>query len=469
MRALWPSLARLRRIRLISMRVQTVAIMAVGFALAQLAGYWLYSLDRRGAIEMTEALDIAERAAGLSRLLRDLPPEWATPVALASDSRAFRVWISEAPAFDVVEPTRDEVDIEAYLRLQVPRIAKNDMRVRFARASEQQFVPPERPADAPPRADPLPAKDAKLVSITMNHPSGVWVNFVGGINTPETLLPEFLGMSLFSAALGIGLVAFWLVHRVTVPLTRLADAAETLGKNIRAAPLEESGPAEVARAAAAFNRMQRRLGRLIETRTELLAGISHDLRTPITQLRLRTELMNQTPERAKNLAALDEMEATIGTFLAFARASGDREERSQVDIGALVESVCSDFSDGGADVTCEQQDGLVIGCRRLAVKRAVTNLIGNALKYGHRARVGVRGADRQIVIRVDDDGPGIPEDEIETVFQPFRRGDASRGPDSGGYGLGLSIAQAIAEDHGGRVRLANRPEGGLRAEMTLPV
>jgi signal transduction histidine kinase len=184
---------------------------------------------------------------------------------------------------------------------------------------------------------------------------------------------------------------------------------------------------------------------------------------------LRAELADPSPERDKNLAALDEMEATIGTFLAFARASGDREERSQVDIGALVESVCSDFSDGGADVTCVEQEGLVIGCRRLAVKRAVTNLIGNAVKYGHRARVSVRGADHQIVIRVDDDGPGIPEAEIEAVFQPFRRGDASRGPDSGGYGLGLSIAQAIAEDHGGRIRLANRPEGGLRAEMTLPV
>ena len=154
------------------------------------------------------------------------------------------------------------------------------------------------------------------------------MNFLGQINTPAGLLPEFLGVSIVTAVFAIGLVAFWLVHRVTVPLTHLADAAERLGRNIYAAPLAETGPREVATAAAAFNRMQRRLTRLIEGRTELLAAISHDLRTPITQMRLRTELMRSSPEREKTLAALDEMEAIIATFLDYARASTRSTTRS---------------------------------------------------------------------------------------------------------------------------------------------
>jgi signal transduction histidine kinase len=455
-----------------SMRLQTAAIIIAGFVLSHVAGYLLYTQDRRDALLMTEALDIAERAAGVSRLLRDLPVGWREEVSRVSDSRAFRVWLSPEPPFESVDPTAEEIDLLDYLRAQMPRIAANEMRVRFTTAARAEVRPPERedPAGARPPAEAAGAalQSRRVVAITISHGEGELLNFLGQINTPQSVLPEFLGVNIISAAFGIGLVAFWLVHRVTVPLTRLAAAAERLGRNIYAPPLTETGPREVATAAAAFNRMQRRLTRLIEGRTELLAAISHDLRTPITQMRLRTELMPESPERDKNLAALDEMEAIIATFLDYARAANESEERSRSDIGALVESLCADLADTGAEISCETEDSVVVTCKRLAVKRGVANLIENALNYGERAHVEVRRVGPSIIIRVDDDGPGIPEEDLDMVFTPFHRGEASRNRHTGGVGLGLSIAQAVAEDHGGEVRLGNRPEGGLRAEMILP-
>ena len=451
-----------------SMRLQTAAIIILGLVLSHVAAYLLYAQDRRDTLLMTEALDIAERAAGISRLVRELPADWHARVVAASDSRAFRVWTSAVPPFEQAEPTREEAEIVAYLRPQLPRIFDNEMRVRLLPAGRDRIHAPARPnlpAENPANA----IQPSRHVAIAIHHGGYEWLNFLGQINTPASFLPEFLGLSIISAVFGVGLVAFWLVHRVTVPLTRLADAAERFGRTIRAEPLGESGPREVATAAAAFNRMQRRLVELIEGRTELLAAISHDLRTPITQMRLRTELGPATPDRDKTLKALDEMEATIATFLQFARAAHDSEEWSRTDVGALVESICDDLADTGAEISCRVEDGLVTSCKRLALKRGISNLVENALKHGGSARVEVGAAAPWIIVRTEDGGPGIPEEEIKAVFAPFRRGERSRNRDTGGVGLGLSIAQAIAEDHGGEVRLRNRPEGGLRAELVLPL
>lgn len=453
-----------------SMRLQTAAIIILGLVLSHVAAYLLYAQDRRDSLLMSEALDMAERAAGISRLVRDLPADWHARVLAASDSRAFRVWTSAVPPFEQAEATHQESEIVSYLRSQLPRIFDNEMRVKLLPAGRDRIRPPARP-NLPAGVPDNPADAVhppRHVAIAIYHGGDDWVNFLGHINTPASFLPEFLGLSIISAVFGVGLVAFWLVHRVTVPLTRLADAAERFGRTIRAEPLPETGPREVATAAAAFNRMQRRLVELVEGRTELLAAISHDLRTPITQMRLRTELRPASPDRDKTLTALDEMEATIATFLQFARATHEAEERSRADIGALVESICADLADTGAEITCEVEDGLVTSCKRLALKRGISNLIENALKHGGSAQVEVRAVPHAIVVRIDDQGPGVPEEELQAVFAPFHRGEASRNRDTGGVGLGLSIAQAVADDHGGAVRLANRSGGGLSAEFVLP-
>jgi len=171
----------------------------------------------------------------------------------------------------------------------------------------------------------------------------------------------------------------------------------------------------------------------------------------------------------ENLRALDDVDAIIGTSLTYARASHEAEPKSRIDLGALVGSICDDLADGGASIECDCPNGPIVSCKRLAIKRAATNLIENALKYGHEARVTTRRSEDAVAIVVDDRGPGIPASQLEAVFAPFYREEKSRTSNSGGVGLGLSIAQTIAEDHGGEVHLVNREDGGLRAELRLPL
>ncbi len=277
-----------------SMRSQTTAIIVASFLLSHLVGYAFYHFDRRDAMELTEAVDLAERAAGISRLLRDLPPSWRGEVVRFSDSRAFRVWASDASPIGVSDPSDEEDDILNYLRSQVPRIAGNAMHVRILERIEGGILPP--PFDASSRiGSPATAFDLPQggpgLAISIRHGSGEWINFLGTFSTPLPMSPGLLLANLVSAVVGIALVAFWLVGRVTRPLSRFAQAAESLGRDLFTTPLPISGPQEVSRAAHAFNRMQDRLRRLIQGRTEMLAAISHDLRTPLTQIRLRVEAM----------------------------------------------------------------------------------------------------------------------------------------------------------------------------------
>lgn len=200
----------------------------------------------------------------------------------------------------------------------------------------------------------------------------------------------------------------------------------------------------------------------------MLAAISHDLRTPITLLRLRAEYIDDEEERRKTLLTLDEMESMIASTLAFAREDAEREEPRIVDLSALTESICADMADTGRPVAFEEGAPAKYPCRPLALKRAITNLVDNAVKYGGNVRVRVLPAPTAIEIVVDDEGPGIPEAELKEVFAPFYRLERSRSRETGGAGLGLSVARTIVHAHGGEIVLANRSEGGLRASIHLP-
>lgn len=456
-----------------SLRFQTAAIIVAAFFLSHLAGYLIYVFDRKDALEMTEAIDLAERAAGVSRLVRDLPETLKRDIVEYSDSRIFRVWLSSEPG--VPDGTESEVEAEilTYLRSQVPRIAKNEMRVRLMAANPGTVVPPPfdsaNRAGSPASANDLPATGSGL-AISMRHTESEWINFLGTFGTPKSLLPELFLANLVSAIVGIALVAFWLVERVTSPLRRFASAAEELGRDLFRSPLSVDGPREVAVAAMAFNRMQTRLARLIQNRIEFLATISHDLRTPLTQMRLRLEAMPGSRDTDKMLQSIEDMDTTIGSFLSYARAVNDSETRSKIDLGALVNSLCDDLEEVGHDITCDAGPRLILECKRVAIKRALSNILDNALKYGGRARVVAFQRKRTLVVRVDDDGPGIPETDVELALKPFQR--LTQGGKAGkpsGSGLGLSIALAIMEDHGGELSISNRPGGGLRVELLFPV
>jgi signal transduction histidine kinase len=266
----------------------------------------------------------------------------------------------------------------------------------------------------------------------------------------------------------LGLLAYVVARMATRPLGRLAQAATALGGDINQPPLPESGPSEVRHAAAAFNVMQARIRSYVEERTEMLAAIAHDLQTPLTRLRLRLEKVADEQLRAKLVADLAAMDGTIreGLDLAMSLDTGDMMQR--VDLDSLLSSVCADAVDTGQDVSLSGQTHASIRANPIALQRCLANLIDNAVKYGRYARVTTAREGNKVAIRVRDGGPGIPEGQMEKVFDPFYRVESSRSRETGGTGLGLTIARNIARKHGGTLVLRNAADG-LECTLTLPV
>lgn len=270
---------------------------------------------------------------------------------------------------------------------------------------------------------------------------------------------------LLVAVIVVSLVA---VRWATRPLKTLADAADELGRNINRPPLAETGPTEVASAARAFNTMQSRLATYLRERTQVLAAMSHDLKTPITRLRLRAELLEDAQLRAKFGNDLQEMEAMVASALDFLRGMDSSEAVRPVDVMALLDSLQADLRETGGAVSIEGRAASPYPGRPQALKRCLANLLENAIKYGKTAQVVIEDNAEQLQIRILDAGPGLAPEELEKVFEPFYRVEQSRNRDTGGTGLGLAIAKNIAEAHGGRITLRNREHGGIEALLLLP-
>jgi signal transduction histidine kinase len=298
---------------------------------------------------------------------------------------------------------------------------------------------------------------------------GPWLSFASLLPETGPAVSRQFVLSMAVMALIILAVSIWAVRRVTAPLGEIAQAAERLGKDITAKPLAEIGTVEMRQAATAFNGMQARLRRFVEDRTRMLAAISHDLRTPLTSLRLRAEDVENAGERERMLAAIDEMTVMVEATLAFARDEAAVAPRRKIDVTALVASIVDDMASDGRAVTMAAAPSVICECEPGALKRAVSNLIDNAVKYGKSAHVSILALPGTIDIAIDDEGPGIPPEELTRVFQPFYRLEESRSRDTGGIGLGLAIALSVVQAHGGEIALANRPDGGLRATVSLPV
>ncbi|MGQ3280091.1 MAG: ATP-binding protein, partial [Shinella sp.] len=270
-------------------------------------------------------------------------------------------------------------------------------------------------------------------------------------------------LSALVLAVGGGVFA----RRIARPLTALSDAADRLGRGEQRRPLPETGPDDLRKTAAAFNRMQARLHRFVSDRTQMLAAIGHDLRTPLTTLRLRAEYIKDTALQERIIATVDEMQSMVDATLAFAKGEATAGGTRTIDLNALVESLCEDMAAVYPDIAFAEGERLAFGCRPENLRRALRNLIENAVRYGGVARVSVAASDSEVRISIEDDGPGIPENQLEAVFSPFLRLEDSRNRQTGGVGLGLSIARAIAHQHGGDIHLSNR-NPGLRAVLILP-
>jgi two-component system OmpR family sensor kinase len=273
----------------------------------------------------------------------------------------------------------------------------------------------------------------------------------------------------FGASLALLAPLTWfMARRLARPVRLFAQAAERLGSDPHAPPLEATGPAEVRAAAQAFNDMQTKLNRYVEGRTQMVAAIAHDLRTPLTRLRFRAEQAD--PEiRDRMTGDIEEMDRLISQALSYVRGETLREARADLDLTALVASVVADLKEIGADVALDAAEAVPVEGEALNLRRAVSNLIENAVKFAGAAEVTVAAEAGLAVVTVSDTGPGLPPEELETVFEPFHRGEKSRNRDTGGAGLGLAVARGVARAHGGDVTLANREGGGLEARLTLPL
>ncbi|HWX49904.1 MAG TPA: ATP-binding protein [Roseomonas sp.] len=449
----------IRRLLPRSLAGRTALFLTLALMLVQAAGLTIHALDRVDLQRFALSREITARAFGLWRTAVLAPPD--RRLAMLEDIDLPPGLYAELSDLPGVRPGMPHAS-PALIRL---------FQVDLVGAGPPRF----RPRQALVANGPRPG----VLVLSMQLADGPWLNLQMALPPPrpwhsETFLIAFFLMT--GAALALIL---WATRRLTRPVSALARAAERLGRDVNAPPLPERGPSEVATAARAFNTMAERIRRFVSDRTQMLAAIGHDLRTPITRLRLRAEFLEDDEQRRKMLADLDEMEAMVNATLAFARDDSATEPSVPLDLAALCRTVLDEAADARPEVEPETlgytgPERLRIRGRPIALKRALANLVGNALNYGGSARILLdgpgRGAEASLVrLRVEDEGPGIPEDSLEAVFQPFRRLETSRNRETGGTGLGLPIARNILRAHGGDVVLRNRPGGGLTAVVTLPI
>jgi len=420
------------------------AVLVGGILLSQAIALGLYRTDRAEAVADAEGGQLAHCLDGIAAAIEEQPPDVRLMIIRTLKEQEVTVPVAggnRQVTLDVYDRKKDKGHPEMSPVVSMPPFG----------------VP------TPPPPNP------QYIQVSRELKDGTWIKFHAPVTATDALQePGFIASLAGSAAVAI-LLSAWVLGFTTRPLRRFAAAADRLGVDMNAPSLDEGGPREVRLAASAFNKMQRRLRAFVEDRTRMLAAVSHDLRTPLTRMRLRAEFIDDDQTRDKMLEDLAEMEEMIGATLAFARDEANREAMEPLDLGALMGRLAEEWQEGGKPVSVATARGCArIMGRRTALRRALCNLVENAVKYGGSAEVAMRPDADSVVITVDDYGPGIPEQEFDNVFRPFYRVESSRSRDTGGTGLGLSVANDIVRAHGGEIRLENRPEGGLRVTVVLP-
>lgn len=461
-----------------SIKARVVAVLVVFLSLSHVIGLWLYVQNSEQATTLLHDALLAEQIALVTRLAERVPPEERAAVLTALSGPTVRMTETSSPelgealpegsrahAFEHLlgvfldHPTYETIRLAYLPGGRIPGLDNLLGTVRASAHSQADHLPKRPLADI----RPLGAMTAEV-----RLSDGSWIRFVAPLLTVTPFSPLKLGAPLSAMLASVLLIAAWVLHRWTQPLTRFAAAAERLGTDINAPPLTERGPYEVRAAARTLNVMQERIRRLVEDRTAFAAAIAHDLGTPITRLHLRAHEIEDEATRTRILADLEQMRRMITATLEFARLEFTAEPAETIDLASLVQSLCHDFADAGQDVTVAKLDPVTIYSRPMALRRALSNLLDNAVKYGARARVSMEGIPpHNVRLLIVDDGPGIPDSEIEAAFRPFRRLAPTQAPIAG-TGLGLSIARSIIRGLGGEITLSNQPTGGLCVTLLLP-
>jgi len=456
---------------------RTVLVLAAGLLLAQVASLVVNLLDRGSAVYRLSAQQIAMRIAHTARVLNRLPTHARAEVIDELSATDLQVLLSTQPV--KISQGFEEHDTyeEAFAR-----VVRRNLGASLPTTVEITRLPRTRQERAADARDGAGAFDLWLgrhfyflrpgpyqVVVQVRLADGNTAVFFAQVpqeplSRLETLAPILaLWMSIFFV------LAALMVRMLTRPLARLAQGAEAIGADPEGPPLAEEGPEEVRSVIRSFNRMQVRVRAYLLERAELLRAISHDLKSPITRMRLRAEMLSDAALRDRFLRDLDEMSGMVGSTLEFFRSFGNEPRRQPVDVAALLESLAEDWRATGCSVEVQGAPQRPYPAHPQALRRCLDNLVSNAIRYGERARISVDDDDRFLRISVADDGPGIPEEALERVFEPFYRLESSRNRASGGTGLGLSIARNISRWHGGDLNLRNTPQHkGITAQLTLP-
>ena len=451
-----------------NLRGQLVLLIVAALAVAQTISLWLFVDERGLAVRAALGFEAAGRAANVALLLEEAPESLQQAILRAANSPLVRFDLSDIPAVDH-ESHADGGAVEARVRGLLG--GANDREIRVELHEVEQGIPP-MPHLAPEMAEMhLAMMRGELSAIEMQLSialaDGQWLNVGTRFERPPLQWP-WASIVSFGITLAIILVSacWFLLTRLTGPLLRVSRAADRLGKGEAVDPLPLIGPSEVRGLTQAFNRMQARLTRFVADRTRLLAALGHDLRSPLTAMRVRAEMVDEDETRESLVASIEEMQEMVDATLAFARGMASSEVYETVDLKTYLKQLQADMIDG---FTLDTANSISVRLRPQSVRRALRNIIENAQRYGGGAEVTFVHDAEYVQIRVSDNGPGVPEAELEQVFEPFFRLEKSRSRETGGTGLGLSIARTIVRAHGGDVALTNRTEVGLLVTVTLPL
>lgn len=431
-----------------SLTLRATLVVLVGIALVHLASLWTYQHSLTRELDLANEVRLADQLLSIKRAVMRAPERERENVAHELSGGPIQAhWSRTEHAVAGGPGSADWDALGRRLHEIAPEIAADGLIIGANRRS---------------------VDDPHLALISIRLPDQSWINVSLVKVKPRAPSGHGTFLSTTLMALGALILSALMVRWLTRPLTDFAAASKDLYRSKNFVPMPEDGPREVRALAIAFNDMQRRIGRLIDDRTQTLAAVSHDLKTPITRLRFRIEDVSDAQTRAAIAADLDEMEKMLDQTLAYLRGDRAEEDVKPVDIVAILETIADEASDRGLSVTLAGVANANIPGRRLALKRAFGNLVDNAIKYGRRANVFVEDRGGNILVIIRDEGPGIAAEDIERALAPFVRLEPSRNPETGGFGLGLTIAQAIVEGHGGALSLANHADGGLVVSVNLP-
>lgn len=439
-----------------SMTTRVFLVLFVGIVATTLLTFGLALGERRHMIGQFRDFHAVERLAQFVLSLDTVPTHLREPFFTATSGFGLRAELAEQDA----KPIAPRSELADRLDKRLPD-------------GYQIASTATRPEDCLPgptlhRRQAERRNDCEALLITLHDGSRLRITVLPP--RPPPVAPHIdLSTYGISFLLSIGILAA-LVARMTMrPLKQLAQAATSLGNDIERPPLPERGTREIRQATAAFNAMQARIRNHIRQRAHILAAITHDLQTPLTRLRLRMEKVDDTELRDKLVSDLSAMQAMVREGLELARSMDSAEPMQRLDLDSLIDSICADAADAGQQVTVSGTTQASLMARPTGLRRCLTNLVDNAVKYGRSAEVHAAREGDFALIRIKDNGPGIPEGEQEKVFEPFYRVEGSRSRETGGTGLGLTIARNIAEQHGGTIQLRNLPAGGLEVTLRLPI